>query len=326
MTTTTDRPAAAGGPPRTTLAGRPAFEGANVRTWIGFKHFVYLVESAVLRWLEDRGAGARELFLDHGLGLEIVDCSVQLPAVLELGDDVAAEVVQDRGDRLSVTLSVVRDGAEVTVLRGRVTVALVRERTADHHRPAPPALAGLEVADLAEAATTSSETLTVPPGAVAADVLGTAPGAFLWSWRAPYYYCHWSDRVQHSGFVRTLEETVDRFLADRGISVGRLLTERHWIPVVSRARVQLLGAAHMEETVHTVFTVLDVLRGVMFDARMDCFVQRGEHLVPVATARILHGYAIAAGPGAGSMAQLDEGVVAALTGTGPTGTPAGTAP
>ncbi len=314
MTVVTTQPSGTDRAPGTVVVVRPAFEGANVRTWIGFKHFVYLVENALLRTLEDLGAGARSLFLDHGLGVEVVDCSVQLPAVLELGDDVTARVEQRRDDRFTVSLSVVRDGGEVVVLRGTVTVALVRERTAPSHVAAPAALAALEVADVADAATTRAVELPIPAGCSVADVLIPRDNGFLWSWRAPYFYCHYSDRVQHSGYVRALEEVVDRFLADRDISVGRLLTERHWIPVVSRARVQMLAAAHMEETVHTTFTVLDVLRGVLFDGRMDCWVRRGDQLVPVATARILHGYAIAAGPGAGGMAELDAGIVDALTG------------
>lgn len=302
-------------PTVTAVTARPAFEGANVRTWIGFKHFAYLVEGAVLQWLLDGGAGARHLFHEHGLGVEIVDCSIQLPAVLELDDTVTATVVEERAGRLGVSLSVVREGAEVTVLRGRVWVALVRESAAAAHAPAPAHLAGLEVADVVDAARVPVPGPIELGGADPEAVLG-ADGTFVWSWRAPYFYCHYSDRVQHSGFVRTLEEVVDRFLADRGISVGRLLRERHWIPVVSRARVSLLAAARMEETVHTTFTVLDVLRGVMFDGRMDCWVQRGDRLVPVATARILHGYAIAAGPGAGGLAELDGGVLRALTGEG----------
>ncbi|MBW4721855.1 thioesterase family protein [Saccharothrix obliqua] len=294
----------------TVLRARPAYEGANIRTWVGFKHFDYLVEQAVLQWLRDRGTGARALYLEHGLGAEIVDCSLQLPAVLELDDEVRVEAVEEDagGGRLSVRIAVEREGAEVTVLRGRVRVALVRERSADRYRPAPAALAALEVAALPEPA-------GVPlAGRPAAEVLAERPNAFVWSWRAPYYYCHFSDRVQHSGFVRALEEVVDRFLADRGISVGRLLTERSWIPVVSRARVRLLAAAHMEETVHTVFRVVDVLRGTLFDAEMDCYVQRGDELVPVAAGRILHGYAVAAGDGAGGLAELTDDVVRALTG------------
>jgi acyl-CoA thioesterase FadM len=294
----------------TVLACRPAFEGANIRTWIGFKHFLYLVEHAVLEWLRDNGTSARDLYLGYGLGVEIVDCSVQLPAVLELDDQVHARVRADRDDRLSVQLSVTRDGNDVTVLRGTVTVALVREDTAAVHRPAPRPLAALEVDRVGGTA----DPYRLGAGESVASVLGADPKAFLWSWRAPYFYCHYSDRVQHSGYVRALEEVVDRFLAERGISVGRLLRERSWIPVVSRVRVRLLGAAHMEETVHTVFTVVDVLRGIMFDARMDCYVRRGDDLVPVATAKILHGYAIAAGEGAGGMATLDDDVVRALTG------------
>ena len=33
----------------TVVHAYPAYEGANIRTWIGFKHFMYLVEQAVLR-------------------------------------------------------------------------------------------------------------------------------------------------------------------------------------------------------------------------------------------------------------------------------------
>jgi acyl-CoA thioesterase FadM len=297
------------------LHGRPAYEGANIRTWIGFKHFMYLVEQGLLQWLRDQGSSARDLYLDHGLGFEVVDCSVQLPAVLEIDDEVRVEVGAGRGNKLAVTLSVVRDGAEVTVLRGKVSVALVRERTAPEHKPAPERLAGLEVGDLAEACTVSQPARRrLAAGESAESVLAAGPGSFLWSWRAPYFYCHYSDRVQHSGYVRALEEVVDRFLAERGISVGRMLTERSWIPVVSRARVQLIEAAHMEEVIHTTFTVTDILLGTIFDGRMDCFVQRGDELVPVATAQILHGYAIAAGEGAGGMATLDDGVIRALKG------------
>jgi len=300
----------------TVLRARPAREGANIRTWIGFKHFMYLVEQAVLEWVRDNGPGVRELYLDHGLAFEIVDCSVQLPAVLELDDEVRAEVTAAAADRLTVRLSVQRDGQDVTVLKGKIKIVLVREKGA--RLPAPDGLALPVVADLAEVSTGDTVSRRLNPGETveAALVPAGSPG-FLWSWRVPYFYCHFSDRMPHSGFVRVLEEVVDRFLADRGISVGRLLTERHWIPVVSRARVRLLAPVHMEETLHIVFTVTDILRGVMFDGRMDCFVRRGDELVPVATGQILHGYAIAAGPAAGSLAELDADVTRALTGGQP---------
>ncbi|OLT19108.1 hypothetical protein BJF79_02460 [Actinomadura sp. CNU-125] len=294
----------------TVVHGRPAREGANIRTWIGFKHFLYLVEQAVLQWAADQGAGAAALFHDHGLGLRIVDCSVQLPAVLELDDDVRTEVAARADGRLDVRIVVFRDGREVTALRGKVGLAITRERAAERQRPAPPALARWEREPV------PPDPIRVPPGSRVEDVIATGPGAYLWSWRAPYYYCQYSDGVQFSGFVRALEEVVDRFLADRGISVGRMLRERAWIPVVSRVGLRLFSPAQMEEEIHTVFRVREIMRGVMFDADMDCYVRRGDELVHVATARILHGYAIAAGEGAGGLAELDDGVVGALLGSG----------
>lgn len=295
---------------------RPRYEGANIRTWIGFKHFYYLVEEAVLEWLRGRGSGARALFHEHGLGVEIVDCSMQLPNLLEVDDEVRAEVGQGANGRLSVRMTVRRDGREVVVSRARVTVALVREQDATGHRPAPEALRGMEVGDLADASTVDTpDHRRVPTGRSVADILvPEGSPAFLWSWRAPYFYCHFSDRVQHSGYVRALEEVVDRFLADRGLSVARLLRERQWIPVVSRSRVRLVAAAHMEETVHTVLTVSDVLRRSMYEARVDCYVARDDRLVHTATASILHGYAVSRGPGAGQLVELDDQVIAALTG------------
>ena len=62
----------------TALTCRPRYEGANIRTWIGFKHFMYLVEEAVLHWFRERGLGPQRLYHEYGLGLEIVrPCSTQ---------------------------------------------------------------------------------------------------------------------------------------------------------------------------------------------------------------------------------------------------------
>jgi len=289
--------------PVTVTSHRPRYEGANIRTWIGFKHFMYIVEEAVLDWFREHTPGARRLYHDHGLGLEIVDSSVLLPTTLEVDDEVRATVTPVAPGRFGVTLHVHRDGQAVPALKGKVTVALVAEADAPAKEPLPEA-------DLLPGPVDR----IVSPDAVSHKAVPAEPGALRWDWRVPYFYCHFSDRLQHSGYVRTLEEVVDRFLADRGLAVGRMLAERGWIPVVSRARVRMLADAHMEETVHTTFVVDDILRGSMFDGRMDCYVTRGDEVVHTATARILHGYAISRGPLAGTVAELDAGVVAALRG------------
>jgi acyl-CoA thioesterase FadM len=291
--------------------GRPRYEGANIRTWIGFKHFLYLVEEAVLAWFREQGTPAGAVYHEHGLGLEITHCSALLPAVLDVDDAVTAEVAPVRPGRFSVRLKVERDSAEVSVLRGKVTVALVSERDAPGDRPAPPELTPLVVPGVVG----DRLDLVVPDGQQVRDVLAPdGSGAFLWSWTARYFHCHFSDRVQYSAYVRALEEVVDRALADRGMSIATTLTERGWIPVVSRVRVTMLADVHMEEVVHTTFTVTDVLKRITYDGRMDCYVLRGNDLVHVATAGILHGYAISRGERAGQLAELDDATVAVLKG------------
>jgi acyl-CoA thioesterase FadM len=305
----------------TVLSGTPAYEGANIRTWIGFKHFMYLVEAAVLKHFRDNGLGARELYHRHGIGLEIVDCSVQLPHVLEVDDDVEVVVEpaarQKPGHGAAFTAQIlVQDGDEKAIaLKAKLRVALISEKDAPGSEPVPSELAPLVLPEVAALADAPGDSLSIPDGAEVADVL-TPPGSgsYLWSWRAPYFYCHYSDRVQHSAYVRAMEEVVDRFLHDRGLGVGKLLDERGWIPVVSRARVRLVADAHMEETVHTVFTVQDFLKDISYTATFDCYVRRGDELVHTATGTIMHGYAVSRGPDAGTVAVLDEATQDAMLG------------
>ena len=304
----------------TVYTGRPRYEGANIRTWIGFKHFYYLVEEAVLQHFRDRGLGPDTLYRRHGLGLEVVESSIQLPATLGVDDEVQAKVQPvaakpGEGAAFSVKLSVDRDGEQVTVLTGKVRIALVAEKDAPGSDPAPAELAALAVPEVAALRGGGGTDLDVPAGGDLAAVL-SPPGrnSFLWSWRIPYFSCHFSDRLQHSAYVRALEEVVDRFLADRGLAIGTLLDERGWIPVVSRARVRMLADAHMEEVLHTVFTVEEILRDVVFTARMETYVQRGARLVQTAAGTIMHGYAISRGPAAGTLAELDGSTRAALLG------------
>jgi acyl-CoA thioesterase FadM len=282
---------------------RPRYASANIRTWIGFKQFMYLVEEAVLSWFRERGFAPGDIYHHYGLGLEIVDSSVLLPAVLEVDDEVEAQVGWLGPGRFGVRLTVARDGESVTVLRGKVAVALVTERTAPTGSPAPECLAPL----------------VVPAVAAVAEPIDTPlwTECFGWQWRARYFHCHYSDRVQHGSYVQALEEVVDRFLADRGLSVPRLLAERGWIPVVSRVRVRLLADAHMDEEIRTTFAVPDIVKDRAFDGRMDSYVVGAHEPRHVATARILHGYVISKGDAAGALAELDPETVKALTGAVP---------
>jgi acyl-CoA thioesterase FadM len=288
---------------------RPRYEGSNIRTWIGFKHLMYAVEEAVLEWFRARGEGPQALYHQHGLGLEIVDSSAQLPALVEIDDELVCRVQPRRPGQYTVTLHVARAGADVLALRGKVEMALVED--------VPPADAAALATDLRDLVSTARALPVHVPDEPATSLAAGGGGApFTWTWTARYFHCHYSDRVQHSAYVRALEEVVDRFLAARGMSIRTMLEQRGWIPVVSRARVRMLACAHMEERIVTTFRVTEVLRNTAFDGTMECHVERDGRLVRVASAQILHGYAASRGPNAGRLVDLDERVIARLLGPG----------
>jgi acyl-CoA thioesterase FadM len=302
--------------------GRPRYEGSNIRTWIGFKNFMYLVEEGILHYFRERGVGANMLYRRHGLGLEIVDCSAQLPTALEIDDEVTITIEPSprqkpgNGAAFVVTITVPRNGEIATACKAKVRVGLIQERSAAPDiEPVPAVVEPYTLTAVEALVGRKPRDLTIADGQELAEVLTPkGSGSFLWTWKIPYYKCHYSERVQHSAYVRAMEEVVDHFLRDRNLEIGTLLRERDWIPVVSRCRVELLADAVMEEYVHTVFTVEDILRDSLYTARMDCYVRRGNQLVHTATGSIMHGYSNGSGPRAGYLTEFDKATIDALLG------------
>jgi acyl-CoA thioesterase FadM len=182
----------------------------------------------------------------------------------------------------------------------------------------PPSLAGLARDGIAGLGTAvgSHDPGHEEQALAEAAASGTLPG-FPASWRARYPACDPSGWLTHGGYVRALEALADDFLAARGLLAGRLLAERGWVPAFSRARVRLLGETAVDETVQAVYSVAQVVRNSLFDGRAECHVRRGDRYVPTATAILLHGYALAAGPRPGRIVELDAAAIAAVTGQEP---------
>ncbi|OLR92025.1 hypothetical protein BJP25_24170 [Actinokineospora bangkokensis] len=294
----------------TTLTTTPRYEGANICTWIGFKHVNYLVEEAVLDHLRKNGAPAGLLYERHGLCVDLVDVDTKMFTAFHVDDVVVATVrrLPDAGGqlRLSVLLTT-RADPDTKVARATVGVVLRADPRGLPAEPAPAALLPHVVGELGEPATVP---LTGDPVAQ----LTRDRNAFAWSWRVPYPYCHFTERVQLSGYLRLMEEAVDLFLADRGVSIKTLLDEDDLIPVVPRSHVRIVGEAKMEERVHTAFTVTEVFKDLTYTAAMDCYVTRGGALVPVATGTITHGYAIIDSRRDWSVVPFPERLAAALGG------------
>jgi acyl-CoA thioesterase FadM len=300
----------------TTFRGRPRFDGANISTFIGFKNFMTLAEEACLEHLRANGYGPQELFQRHGLGTEIVDSSTRLISTLHADDEVTGVVSSTPARNASgldckVELVANRGTDRVPVLGGKLRVVLVAEKDGPGSEPVPPELRDLVVPEVAALGTPDVRDLD--PGTQLADVL--ARNGFLWSWQIPYFYCHWYTRMQSSGYVRLLEAATDRYLAEAGLSITEKLATRNWIPVVSRARVRMLADAYMGETLHITYEVTDVIKDVVWDSVMTCYVRRGDTLVTVARCTILHGYVLARGaPAFQELVVLSEDVQAQLTG------------
>jgi acyl-CoA thioesterase FadM len=312
---------------------RPRFEGCNVGTWIGFKHVMYLVEEAVLQFLRDQGLPPGNTLDLHGLGTEIVDSRLRLTSAIRVDDVVRIGIrpATKEGDPelgLAVTLTRRDAEREVKLASGRVHVSF--RDTGDDlggRQPAPPAIARFVVPEIrrrgpAEGAGAPAGALGPIGGdggdeerAVRERLCPEGSNTFLWTWRIPYFYCHYTERLQHSGYVRIMEEAVDRFLADRGISIGTFLRERRWIPVVTMAHVELLAEARIEDTLYTVYTVEEITKDVTYTARMDCYVVRGGALVQTATGRITHAYIQFDDRAVGTtIAPFDARVIEALSG------------
>jgi acyl-CoA thioesterase FadM len=299
----------------TSVRIRPRYEGSNICTWIGFKHVNYMVEEAVLDHFRQRGFPAGELYERYGLCVDIVDLDTKILTAFHIDDEAEATVRRMAGDgpglRLAVELTVVRDGAVVKAVKSKVTVSLRLDPRGWPAEQAPTALAPHVVPVLGQDGAIEPIVLN---GADPLDTLTAGRNAYAWVWRMPYFYCHFTERVQMSGYLRQMEETLDLFVADRGVSIKKLLDEQNWIPVVPHSRVTFVGEANMEEELYTVFTVENVFKRFTFTARMDAYVLRDGTLVPTVTGRITHGWGVIRNRRDWSLVDFDDRLADALAG------------
>jgi acyl-CoA thioesterase FadM len=304
---------------------RPRFEGCNVGTWIGFKHVMYLCEEAVVAYFRAQALGPSHLLANCGLSLEIVDMRLRLKEGIRVDDEIEALLALTdaaEGGRILFKVQLLRwserEGEKSVVASGKAAAILCElHENFGVDVAVPAALKGAVHRSLEAAAGSHEAPVLIPPELAGAEI-GRAlqppdKSSFVWKWRIPYFYCHDTYRLQHSGFVRIMEEVVDLFLQDKGISIRTMLDTRNWIPVVTDARVRLLADAKLEEEVYTLYEVEEVIKDMIYTAAMRCFVRRGDRLVPVAEGRISHAYVHITEREVGTrIATFDADVLAAL--------------
>jgi acyl-CoA thioesterase FadM len=313
----------------TTVAARPLFEGNNISYAIGFKHISYLVEAGILAHFRRAGLSAGALFSEYGRCFELVAVSARLGALLGVDDEAELQVTPvvrpgDSSLRFKVGVVVERAGERVTVATAKAEVVLrtaggdgwARTLPAEVERFVVPRIGGAEpgLAVTARPATgfSAGRGHTGPDPVL--DALIGDTNAFGWKWRIPYFYCHFNERLQMSGYLRLMEEVVDLFLADRGLPIKSVLDSKGWIPVVTTSDIRLLDEVEMEEEVYTVYTVEDIFKDLLYKSRFDVYVVRDGRTVHAATGSITHGYLEEVGPNDWAMATFDAGTRAALSG------------
>ncbi|MFD7500680.1 hypothetical protein [Streptomyces sp. NPDC059850] len=309
----------------TTVRLRPRYEGSNICTWIGFKHVNYLIEEAVLVHFARCGAPARRLYEDHGLGLDIVALDSRILHAFHMDDDAEAEVVPHTSDSdtaltFRVTLRVTRDGSVLKAVTATVRVSLradtyLAEPLAGSSAEPPGEFGRFTVDRLGEDAP-AEPSPAVPEGDERAVLAALTEGrnAHAWKWNITYPYCHFTERLQMSGYLRLMEEAKDRFVKSRGISIKTLLDDRRWIPVVPRSWIRITDEALMEEDLYTVYTVEEIFKDLTYTARMDCYAVRDGALTRTATGGIVHGYALIENRRDWHLVPFDQRVLDALAG------------
>ncbi|AXE79814.1 hypothetical protein [Streptomyces atratus] len=303
----------------TSVQVRPRYEGSNICTWIGFKHVNYMVEEAVLDHFRQAALPARGLYEEHGLGLDIVGIDTRILHAFHMDDIATAEVVPFTKDAdgtlgFKVIVSVERDGEILKAVTSKVRVSLRIDTYLDSAGEVPDGLARFAVDRLGADLEPAPLTPFTSEGTVLDELL-EGKNAYGWKWNIPYPYCHFTERLQMSGYLRLMEEGKDRFVADRGISIKTLLDDRRWIPVVPRSEIRILDEAMMEEDLYTTYEVEDVFKDFTYTTRMNWYVVRDGKLLKTATGTIVHGYAVIKNRRDWSLENFDQHVLDALNGT-----------
>lgn len=116
------------------------------------------------------------------------------------------------------------------------------------------------------------------------------PATFVWSRRIAYFHCGFFRYMHHSGYLRLLEELVDRYLDHVGMNIGEMCRSRRWIPVVQDHVVEIESPAEMEEEIGSTLRVRRTIGRRLFVADVAWYVVRDGTVVRTARGHITHGY------------------------------------
>lgn len=283
-------------------------EGANIRTWIGFKHFEYVVSDAIAEMLASIGFSSRTLALS-GVRAHVIGSKASLSNVIECGDDITVVLDSERvvdEHHLAFDATIINESVKNRALKGTYVVkveSFIEDGLTGSVTPAD-VMGSFAAGELKNSARPRRGSL--------ADGVADAEDVFAVNWIVPYYYCDSSRYLAYRGHVRAIESVVDDYLTHVGLFIPEILRTRAWIPVVSRYSIDVARDVEMGTVVTTRFRVDEVLGDLAFNGSWSITapVDGGDQVV--ASGVIQHGYAFSRGPAAGSMARMNPETIAQI--------------
>src|SRR5690606_9646124 len=145
--------------------------------------------------------------------VDLVDIDTRILRALRVDDLAIAEVTPAEPGALRFKVAIRPDADSPKAVSAKVEVALRHDPRGGAATELPAELRRHAVDRLGD----GDKAVPVPDGADPLTFLTEGRNAFGWKWRIPYFYCHFTERLQMSGYLRIMEEVVDLFLADRGV-------------------------------------------------------------------------------------------------------------
>lgn len=320
----------------------PRFEGCNIIDGIGFKHVAYLAEEALIQYFRNQGLEPADLYREYGLGFEVIGSNIRIPKLVRMGNLVRISVQpktyqNSNGQEFEVQMLTQQDENWKPAVTGTLKIVFrqTRQVSYDTHLISAitpfiiPKISGSQFDEMGRYKISATPQLNNGSHSIQGrghldvedlvlnQIAPKDSNNFVWKWRIPYFYCHYTKWMQHSGYLRLVEEVVDLFLENRGISIWTMLESHNWIPFVSQFKVDLLQDALMEETIYVVYTVENILKDVTYTSNVDFYVVRDGELLKTAQGKITHGYAaLSSDPKEFKLARFDQETLDALNNRG----------
>lgn len=287
---------------------RPQNEGANIENYIGFKHLTYLMEETIINYFREKYLSPNQLLRMFGVKFYIKSLKIDILKAVNIDDEIVMKIFSPNEyptNRFKIKAS---DNSGILFFKGELVVCIDKPiKDAEFHLVSKNFRYLLK--EMVEKEATDNNIELPINNSNPIQILKeykSFNSAFIFSKRIPYYYCNYTDELHHSGYERIIEEAVDLFLEERGMSIRTMLNSKRWIPVVSKSQIEIKHKIKLEDTIYIAFSVKNIVLNSIYEADIYFFKQYNNKLIEVANGSITHGYSCIKNPETPELVIFDE--------------------